>query len=576
MNTAEYIIKRLEELDVNEFFGIPGHDNLNILYIIKNNPNTKFIGCTNSLNAGYAANGYARIKGYGALVTTYGAEELNSVNTIADSLADNVPVMHIVGLPALNNRQKTYLDIYKQITGASAILNRDNAKLEIDRAIKTMVREKKPVYIGIPKDIALLPISDKTVSYDWISDKNILEELSAKIAEKIKNSKKPVIIGDTLIKRFDTELEYKEFVTKSGIPFSNFYTGINLADMNSENYIGTYLGKYRNPIAQKYIEESDCIITVGAIGNDTNPTIEMPFNIDDHIAVYGNYTFFEGKKYDNIKMSEVLETVTNLIERMEIEIDKTNFGLKPQDSSSEQLDCSYIFSRIQDFVKENDIIIADKGSIPFGLAQMKFPASTIVEMQSQNCSMGWATPAILGVCMAKPQSRVILITGDGAHTSTLNEVGTMLKNKIKPIAIVINNNGYTTQRYLCNDTQNDFNNTLNINFAKFARIFEGDVWSTQANTKDDFDKALKVTQIMNKMCYIEAITDSMDIPSLAKEVVSDTNIQTEKTDYTQNNENNVYNDIKDVVFDSKESGLEYETIVHKGIDEEMINESEGE
>ena len=100
MNTAEYLIKKLEELGINDFFGLPGDYNFNILYAVENNPNTNWIGCTNELNAGYAADGYARMRGYGAIITTYGVGELSAINAIAGSNAENVPVISIVGVPA--------------------------------------------------------------------------------------------------------------------------------------------------------------------------------------------------------------------------------------------------------------------------------------------------------------------------------------------------------------------------------------------------------------------------------------------------------------------------------------------
>ena len=100
MNTAEYLIKKLEELGINDFFGLPGDYNFNLLYAVENNPNTNWIGCTNELNAGYAADGYARMCGYGAIITTYGVGELSAINAIAGSNAENVPVISIVGVPA--------------------------------------------------------------------------------------------------------------------------------------------------------------------------------------------------------------------------------------------------------------------------------------------------------------------------------------------------------------------------------------------------------------------------------------------------------------------------------------------
>ena len=75
MNVIEYLIKNLENLGITDVFGVAGDYNFDILYAIENNPKIKFYNCTNELNAGYAADGYARQKGYGALVTTYGVGE---------------------------------------------------------------------------------------------------------------------------------------------------------------------------------------------------------------------------------------------------------------------------------------------------------------------------------------------------------------------------------------------------------------------------------------------------------------------------------------------------------------------
>ncbi len=588
MNTAEYIIKRLEELGVNEFFGVPGDYNFNLLYAIENNPNTRWIGCTNELNAGYASDGYARIRGYGALITTFGVGELSAINAIAGAAAENVPIIHIVGMPSTkeienksvihhNFQEPDYqncMNAYKPITSSAAILTRDNAKLEIDKALKTLVREKKPVYIAIPSDIAMMEIADRTPAYEWLSDKNILEEVSSLIIEEINKSQKPVIIGDILIKRFEAEIEYKEFVEKSGIPVSNFLMGTNLIDMNSEKYLGGYYGKYRNPIAQKYIEETDCLIAVGTIYSDLNSFGQnLPFNINDHIAIYGNHTFVKGKKYDNVKMSELLEKLTELIETKNIEIDKPNLGLKKQETENSELTSSYIYPRIQEFIKENDIVFVETGTVPYGIAQMYFPQNVNIQLQSLWGSIGWATPAVLGASLAKPQTRVILISGEGAHQMTCMEIGTMLKYGIKPIIIVINNNGYSTERLLCNNAEDNFNDIIQMNYAKFARVFEGDVWATKVNTSEDFDKSLKVTQIMNKMCYIEVCTETLDAPTLIKEIAKDIKNQINNTEVPRTNINKA---LDDIFLTTTNSGFEYETIVHRAFNENLSEESEEE
>lgn len=578
MNTAEYLVKKLEELGVNDFFGLPGDYNFNLLYAVENNPNTRWIGCTNELNAGYAADGYARMRGYGAIITTYGVGELSAINAIAGSTAENVPVVSIVGVPAsktIENKAMVHhnfqdvnyyacYEAHKPITSACAYLTRDNAKLEIDRVLKTLVKEKKPVYIAIPMDIALMEISEKDVNYDWKSDEENLKLVSNKIVAKINNSKNPVILGDLLVKRFDARIEYKEFVEKTRIPVTNFLMGTNLVNMDYDLYLGGYYAQFSNPEAEKRINETDCLIAVGPVYTDLNAFgFNLPYNINDQIAIYGTYTFVEGQKYENVKMSEVLETVTELVDSKNMKIIKPSVGYEHKASSSEPLTSEYIYPRLQEFIKENDIVIAETGIIPQGIAPMKLPNNVELQTQTLWGSIGWATPATLGVCMAKPNSRVILITGEGSHQLTALEIGNMLRQGIKPIVIVLNNKGYTIERVLSNSPDDRFNDIMQMNYSKFARVFEGDVWSTKVTTADDFDKALKVTQIMNKMCYIEICTDSMDMPKLTEDLIA--NLRKKNQEIKNSETTKTTKEDNDSSFSTVINS--FETVVHKGIQE---------
>lgn len=535
MNTAEYLVKKLEELGINDFFGLPGDYNFNILYAIENNPHTNWVGCTNELNAGYAADGYARERGYGALVTTYGVGELSSINAIAGSYAENVPVITIVGVPStncieekkmihhnfINPNPYAYEQAHKSVVETTAFLNRDNAKLEIDRVLKVFVKEKRPVYIAIPIDIAKMQISDREVDYSWESDEETLNILTERILDKINKSKKPVILGDSLVKRFDARVEYKEFVEKSGLQVTNFLMGTNLVDYDYKNYLGPYISKFRNPVAQKALESTDCLIAVGAIYSDLNAFgFNLPYKINSHIAIYGTYTYIENVKYENVKMSDLLENLSAKIEKRFVETEPRSVGYEKFEKAPEgELTSEYIYPRLQEFLKENDILIAETGIIPHGVIQMKFPHNVELHTQTLWGSIGWATPATLGASIASPNSRVILFTGEGSHQLTALELGNMLRLKLKPVIIVLNNNGYTIERELCDNPNDKFNDIVSMNYSKFARVFDGDVWSTKVTTADEFDKALKVTQIMNKLCYIEICTDKTDMPALTKEVI---------------------------------------------------------
>lgn len=584
MNTAEYLIKKLEELGINDFFGLPGDYNFNILYAVENNPNTNWIGCTNELNAGYAADGYARMRGFGAIITTYGVGELSAINAIAGSYAENVPVISIVGVPATkcidaktcvhhNFQDVNYFACYeanKQVTAAAAYLTRDNAKMEIDRILKVFVKERKPVYVAIPLDIAKMEISEKDVNFEWTSDEENLKLVTSKIVSKINNSKKPVILGDLLVKRFDARIEYKEFVEKTGIPVTNFLMGTNLIDMDYEKYIGGYYAKFKNPIAEKYINETDCLIAVGPVYTDLNSFgFNLPYELNNQIAIYGTYSYVDGVKYENVKMADVLESVTTLLDRKEIFVEKHPIGYEHIMASAEPLTSKYIYSRLQEFLKENDILVAETGIVPHGVAPMKFPNNVELQTQTLWGSIGWATPATLGVCLAKPKSRVILVTGEGSHQLTAMELGNMLRRGIQPVVIVLNNKGYTIERVLSDSPDDKFNDIMQMNYSKFARVFDGDVWSTKVTTAEDFDKALKVTQIMNKLCYIEICTEAMDMPQLTEDLIANFRNNAKKAETTTAEQYCKQEKLEEKdVFELKSDDVSfnYETVVHKGLE----------
>ncbi len=148
---GDYLADRLVEAGVDHVFGVPGDYTLALLDHIVDHPELSWTGCTNELNAGYAADGYARLRGIGALITTFGVGELSAINALAGSFAEHVPVVHIVGSPATGTQAAQrvvhhslgdgvfshFIDMHEPITCCRAALSADNAGAEIDRVLAT-------------------------------------------------------------------------------------------------------------------------------------------------------------------------------------------------------------------------------------------------------------------------------------------------------------------------------------------------------------------------------------------------------------------------------------------------------
>src|ERR1700741_2111533 len=168
---GDYLLDRLAELGVSEIFGVPGDYNLEFLDHIVAHPTIRWVGSANELNAGYAADGYGRLRGMSALVTTFGVGELSAANAIAGSYAEHVPVVHIVGGPS-KDAQGTrralhhslgdgdfehFFRISREITCAQANLMPATACREIDRVLTEVRGQKRPGYILLSIDVARFP-----------------------------------------------------------------------------------------------------------------------------------------------------------------------------------------------------------------------------------------------------------------------------------------------------------------------------------------------------------------------------------------------------------------------------------
>src|SRR6201981_1395844 len=168
----QYVLRRLNEIGVGDVFGVAGDYSFPVNDAIVEHPAINWIGCCNELNAGYAADGYARMRGVGAVCTTYGVGELAAMSAIAGSYAEHLAVFHLVGTPNTATQEGRALahhtlgngefDLFHKmaepIVCASAALTPQNAAAETERLIAAAVYHRRPVYPATRRGLADTPI----------------------------------------------------------------------------------------------------------------------------------------------------------------------------------------------------------------------------------------------------------------------------------------------------------------------------------------------------------------------------------------------------------------------------------
>ena len=537
VTVADYLVKKLKFLGIKNVFGLPGDYNFNILDAIIKDDEINWVNSTNELNASYSSDGYARINGYGAVVTTYGVGELSAINGIAGSMAENVPVIHIAGVPKTSFIEKNIIvhhnfsnpnyylfeNAYKNVVETTAYLNFENAKKEIDRVFNVFVNEKKPVYIAIPVDVCEFLIDD--YGFDKIeykkSDEKALNETVSEIISLIEKAKNPIIFFDYLCKRYNLKNEIKEFINKTNMKFGTLLMGKGIIDETNPNFTGVNGGNLSS-FVQNEIKKSDLIITAGYLNADLNTGGFSAFEKEIDIEIRKNETIIKGKVYKNVLLQDV---ILKLNEKITKTFEKNDFKqIKKKINEKGKIKVDDILPLIETVLDEDDIFTMETGL--FSLSGSFLNLKKNVEYLSQTLwgSIGWATPALFGAMMADNKKCHIMFTGEGAHQLTIQEMANFFEYDLKPVIFVLNNNGYTVERVLSKDPNDKFNDITNWNYPKLIEGFSNnkDYFIKTVSTLESFIKTIDEIKKLKgkKLCYVEIMTDKKDYGSLCGRFIS--------------------------------------------------------
>ena len=283
---GDYLLDRLVDSGIDRLFGVPGDYNLQFLDRVIAHSALGWVGCANELNAAYAADGYARIKGAGALLTTYGVGELSALNGIAGSYAEHIPVLHIVGAPSTGAQQRGELlhhtlgdgdfrhfaRMSEQITCSQALLTAGNACHEIDRVLRDMLTHHRPGYLMLPADVAraaaIAPAQGLLVE-PAPADENQLAGFREHASRLLRGSRRISLLADFLAQRYGLQNTLREWVAKTPIAHATMLMGKGLFDEQLNGFVGTYSGIASAPQTREAIENADTIICIGTRFTDT-------------------------------------------------------------------------------------------------------------------------------------------------------------------------------------------------------------------------------------------------------------------------------------------------------------------
>ncbi|MCJ1312150.1 Pyruvate decarboxylase 1 [Agyrium rufum] len=475
VDVAEYLFRRLHEVGIRSIHGLPGDYNLVALdYIPKHG--LEWVGNCNELNAGYAADGYARVKGISALITTFGVGELSAINAIAGAYSEYVPIVHIVGMPSTlsqkdgmllhhtlgNGNFDVFANMNRDITCAMAKLNDPHeAATLIDHAIRECWVQSRPVYITLPTDMVQkkvegerlkTPIDLRYPSND-VEKEDYVVDVVLKYLHAAKN---PVILVDACAIRHRVLSEVHDLIQQSGLPTFVTPMGKGAVDETLSTYGGVYAGDGSNPGVRDRIESSDLILSIGAIKSDFN-TAGFTYRVSQlsTIDFHSNYIRVRYSEYPGVRMQGVLRKVIAKMSKLSIEPGpkaSNAIAKVDQDMSGDQaITHAWFWPRVGQWLKNDDIVITETGTANFGIWETKFPKGVTALSQVLWGSIGYSVGACQGAALAAKElgnRRTVLFVGDGSFQLTVQEISTMIRHGLNPVIFVICNEGYTIERYI--------------------------------------------------------------------------------------------------------------------------------
>ncbi|KAH8664730.1 thiamine diphosphate-binding protein [Xylariales sp. PMI_506] len=494
---ARYLFQRLRQLGVNAVHGVPGDYNLTLLDHVKPS-GLQWVGNSNELNAGYAADGYARIKGLGALVTTFGVGELSAINAIAGAYAERAAVVHIVGTPdrasqdtratihhTFNDGEyRRFSQIHRHVTVAQADL-RDprTSPAQVDDVLRQCILHSRPVYIEIPVDMVSSPVLASGLEHNISLEEDAItpsqDDVVSKILDRMYSAKQPVILVDGETRAMGIVEDVQKFIQLTGWPTWTTGFGKGLVNETWPNVHGVYRGAYDDPKTRSFVEQADLVVCFGPHFSSTNSFAwtSIP-KADTTIQFKDAQILMDDTCFRDIPAKPALYRLIEKFEHGRV-VAPSEYPTPPVEepaslseitiSDTEPIAHDKLWTIMSSFLRPGDIVLGETGTAGYGVRQMKLPPGARLFTPVTWLSIGYMLPAAQGAAIAQREMnaaadddagegpRTILFIGDGSFQMTAQELGTIIHHNLNVIVFLLNNDGYTIERCIhgLNQSYND-------------------------------------------------------------------------------------------------------------------------
>jgi len=429
MNTAELLVKCLENEGVEYIFGLPGEENMAVLNALENS-SIKFITTRHEQGAAFMADVYGRLTGKpGVCLSTLGPGATNLMTGVADANLDCAPLIAItgqVGTDRMHTNSHQYLDLvamFEPVTKWNAQIVRPSITPEIVRKAFKLAKSEKPgaVHIDLPENIADMEVTGQPLLIK--GDRNSMYASYRSLSEAallIAQAKNPLILVGNGAIRSQASQALTDFATRLNIPVANTFMGKGVIPYRHPLALWS-IGLQQRDVINCAFDETDLVIAVGYDLIEYSPKKWNPKGTIPIIHIAG------------LTEPHAIALRPQVLATYEQYAHDDGFPIKPQK----------IIYDLRQVMAAEDIVISDVGAHKMWMARHYHcdrPNTCIIS--NGFAAMGIAIPGAIAAKLVNPERKIVAVTGDGGFMMNMQELETATRIGTPFVTLIFNDGGF--------------------------------------------------------------------------------------------------------------------------------------
>jgi len=478
---SDYLIVRLAELGLRDIFAVPGDYVAGWLDHVDDKDRRPArlnrYGCCNELEAGYAADAYARLRGIGCVAVTYGVGAFSLVNAVAGAYVERLPVIVINGSPGntssdrLAAREYSILlhhatgdyhsnyNAYKDITTHATILSSaEEAPAQIDKALAAAMARKRPVYIEVWRNLwntECTPPSEPLKIEPLPCNENAVRAAAAEAAARLSKAAKPMLWAGIELQRFGLQQAFAGLRDQLRVPYVTSLLAKSVLSEEHAGFVGTYTGCASDYTTYTAVDEAEMLLVAGdLLTDDYTSAVEKAYA--RMIVAYDNTVRIGSATYTDVPLGRFLEELKKACAERQTSCGKPWISRSEQGTAApargkaEPMTYERFFRRIGTWVDADMTLLPDESTSMYVSCNLHVRHENGFVAQAAWGSIGYAAPAGFGLAVADPRRRSVVFIGDGGFQMTAQTLGSMACYRLNPVVFVMDNGIYGIEQALTN------------------------------------------------------------------------------------------------------------------------------